>query len=98
MTIAAGLAVGLSRPSAATYAFLLALPALAGAGILEGISALHKRPQTSWEMLLVGAAVAFLVGLVALRWLERWLVRGRLVWFAWYCWIVGGAALVWQLR
>ena len=97
-TIAAGLAVGLSRPAAATYAFLLALPALAGAGVLEGGSALHKRPHTPWEWLFLGALVAFAVGLAALWWLERWLVRGRLVWFAWYCWLVGALALLWQLR
>jgi undecaprenyl-diphosphatase len=97
-TIAAGLAVGLSRPAAATYAFLLALPALAGAGVLEGLSAVHQRPQTPWEWLLLGALVAFAVGLAALRWLERWLVRGRLVWFAWYCWLVGAVGLLWQLR
>lgn len=97
-TIAAGLAAGLSRQAAATYAFLLALPALAGAGVLEGMWAVSKPPQTSWQLLLLGAVVAFVVGLVALWWLERWLVRGRLVWFAWYCWLVGGAALLWQLR
>lgn len=97
-TIAAGLAAGLSRQAAATYAFLLALPALAGAGVLEGATALHKQPRTSWELLFFGALVAFGVGLVALRWLERWLVRGRLIWFAWYCWAVGGLALLWQLR
>jgi undecaprenyl-diphosphatase len=97
-TIAGGLAAGLSRRAAATYAFLLALPALAGAGVLEGASALRKQPQTPWEELFVGVLVAFVVGLAALRWLERWLIRGRLIWFAWYCWIVGGLALLWQFR
>lgn len=96
-TIAAGLMAGLSRPAAATYSFLLALPALAGAGLLEAIAALREQPQVSFASLFFGAVVSFAVGLGALSWLERWLLRGRLVWFAWYCLAIGSLSLLWQL-
>jgi undecaprenyl-diphosphatase len=86
-TIASGLARGMSRPAAATYSFLLAIPALAGAGVYEGFSMLrHQEPlSTSPTNLAIGAAVSFVVGLVALVFLNRVLQRGRLQYFGWYC-------------
>jgi undecaprenyl-diphosphatase len=95
-TIGAGLATGLERPSAATYSFLLAIPAIAGAGLIEALSLLKHRPETPLVLMFAGAAVSFVVGLVSLWWLERWLARGRLHWFAWYCFAIGAAVIAWQ--
>jgi undecaprenyl-diphosphatase len=97
-TIAAGLGVGLTRPAAVTYSFLLAIPALAGAGLLEGLSIYSKGPPPvplSW--LLAGGGVSLVVGLAALYSLERVLQRGWLHWFGWYCIALGAAVTVWQL-
>ena len=98
-TIAAGLAGGLSRPSAATFSFLLAIPAIGGAGVLEAISLLTDPQPTStpWQHLLLGAGISFLVGLVALWWLNHWLTKGRLHLFAWYCIALGAVVLAIQL-
>lgn len=97
-TIAAGLGLRLSRSAAATYSFLLAIPALAGAGCYEALKAIrHPAPlSTSGNNLLVGAIVAFAVGLVALRMLERFLIAGRLQYFAWYCIVLGLIVMVWN--
>jgi undecaprenyl-diphosphatase len=97
-TISAGLALGLSRPAAASFSFLLAIPALAGAGCYEALSMLrHEAPlSASSTNLVLGAAVAFAVGLGALRLLERLLLGGRLQCFAWYCIAVGLAVMVWH--
>jgi undecaprenyl-diphosphatase len=86
-TIATGLTLGMSRSAAATYSFLLAIPALVGAGVYEGFSMLrHPHPlSTSPANLAVGAGVSFLVGLIALAMLERTLQRGKLHYFGWYC-------------
>ena len=46
--------------------------------------------------MLLGAAVSFVVGLGALWCLNRWLERGRLHVFAWYCILLGIAVLAWQ--
>jgi undecaprenyl-diphosphatase len=86
-TIASGLGLGLSRQAAATYSFLLAIPAIAGAGCYEGLSMLrHHAPlSTSPTNLLLGALLAFVVGLGAIALLTRVLQQGRLHYFAWYC-------------
>ena len=90
-TIAAGLGLGLSRRSAATFSFLLAIPAILGATVLELKDFFHGELhlQTPWPHLVLGAMTAFLVGLVALWWLVRWLERGRLLPFALWCIVVG---------
>ena len=89
-TIAAGLGLGLSRSQSATFSFLLAIPALSGAGVLGGIHLL-KSPSFStppWQLAL-GAGVSFVVGIGALWWLNRWLAKGRLHLFGWYCIALG---------
>lgn len=97
-TIAGGLSVGLSRSSAATFSFLLAIPAIAGAGVLEALSMIRKSEplSTSPGLLLLGAAISFVVGIVSLRLLEKLLASGRLPWFAIYSVIAGIAIVVWQ--
>lgn len=98
-TIAAGLGRGLSRGSAATFSFLLAIPALAGAGLYEGYALLKDGHalSTSPTNLAIGAAVSFFVGLAALRGLSAALSANKLHWFGWYCIALGGLVLVWQL-
>ena len=94
-TIAAGVGLGLARPQSATFSFLLAIPAIAGAGVLGGIS-LARNPQWSTPplYLLAGAIVSFLVGLAAIWWLNQWLQKGRLYLFAWYCIGLGLVVLI----
>ena len=97
-TIVAGLACGARRDEAAAFSFLLAIPAIAGAGLFEIIELLGKPiGSVSLGMLTVGAMVSFAVGMVSLSWLIRWLDQGRLYLFA--CWVipVGLAVLAWKL-
>jgi undecaprenyl-diphosphatase len=100
-TICAGLAVGLGRGAAATFSFLLALPVIGGACILELAGALggmsSGEERLAWPLLLAGGIVAALVGVIALKWLLAWLHRGRLQWFAAWCIPVGLAVIAWQL-
>jgi undecaprenyl-diphosphatase len=97
-TIAAGLAVGLKRDEAATFAFLLAIPAITGAGLLEGLDWLrHPGTGTPPLLLLLGAVVSLGVGLAALGWLIAWIRRGRLALFALWCFPLGLAVIAWQL-
>lgn len=97
-TICAGLGAGLRRESAATFSFLLAIPAIGGATVLE-IKDLASEATASTPIiyLITGAMVAFFVGLISLWWLIKWLERGRLSWFAYWCFFVGSIVLFWQL-
>lgn len=115
-TISVGLAVGLRREAAATFSFLLAVPAISGAVILEmkdlveehvrpdNIVATSPAPETGAAKqhgqplapLAAGAVVSFVVGLFALKWLLRWLERGKLHYFAYWCIPLGFAVVVWQ--
>ncbi len=96
-TIATGVGVGLTRNSAAAFSFLLAIPVIAGAGLLEGVDALKTgHLSTPISHLLLGAGVSFVVGLGSLWALNRWLEQGRLQIFAWYCILLGIAVLGWQ--
>jgi undecaprenyl-diphosphatase len=90
-TISAGLGVGMTRRATATYSFLLAIPALAGAGCYEALSMLRHGTQLSAAPthLALGAALSFVVGLAALSLLSRVVERGRLSYFGWYCIALG---------
>ncbi len=95
-TIVAGLAAGLKRDEAAGFAFLLAIPAIAGAGVIE-LGHLVQEPAASVPpaALLLGAIISFFVGFAALWWLIRWLDRGRFHLFAWWVFPLGMAVLLW---
>ncbi|HUY34139.1 MAG TPA: undecaprenyl-diphosphate phosphatase [Pirellulales bacterium] len=98
-TIAGGLAVGLKRADAATFSFLLAIPAITGAGVLALVEMFQGRSTASTPgALAVGAVVSFLVGVAALRLFLRWLKAGRLYVFACWCVALGAVLLYWQLR
>jgi undecaprenyl-diphosphatase len=68
-TIAAGLWLGLSREGAARFSFLIAIPAMLGAGLHEGLK-LAKAPEVPdgfWALCAVGAPAALAVGLLAIH-------------------------------
>jgi undecaprenyl-diphosphatase len=98
-TISSGVALGMSRSAAASFSFLLAIPALAGAGVYETYSMLKdgETLSTPASYLALGALVSFGVGLVALRLLDAVLQRGKLHWFGWYCIALGAVVIAWQL-
>ena len=102
-TIAAGLNVGLRRDAAATFSFLLSVPAVGGACVLEAINLLKPtaggiaEPSLNLVQMAAGVGTSFLVGLFALWWLLRWLEHGRLHYFAYWCLPLGLAIVVWQL-
>ena len=92
-TIVAALAFGLKREEAARFSFLLSIPAILGAAILElDVSAIAAGGH-SWAFAL-GALSAFVVGLGALTLLIRLVRKGRLWLFAPYVAAVGVAMMV----
>lgn len=99
-TIVAGLARGMRRDEAAAFSFLLAIPAIAGGGLLHVVDLLTEESTGSHiapGLLVVGVVVSFVIGLASLAWLIRWLEQGRLYLFSWYLLILGPAVIVWQV-
>jgi undecaprenyl-diphosphatase len=73
ITITAGRAARLDRVSAARFSFLLATPITFGAGLLE---LRHLSPELPASTLAIGVVTSALVGVLAIRFLLRWLARG----------------------
>jgi undecaprenyl-diphosphatase len=92
-TISTSLFLGIDRELAARYSFLLSLPAIVGALMLE-IDTSLSGSSLPLGTLLLGIATAAVVGWVALILLLRLVKRGRLYLFAPYCWLIGIGALV----
>jgi len=92
LTISTGLFLGLDRETAARYSFLLFIPAALGALGLELIAA--KPGSFSPVQIAAGFAAALISGLAALVFLLRIVRRGRLHYFAYYCWALGLITLV----
>jgi undecaprenyl-diphosphatase len=84
ITISAGLASGMKRETAGEFAFLLAIPAILGALVLElkDLGALLGSVEPA--QLLAGSAAAFLAGIAALLLLLPVVRKGKLAWFAAY--------------
>jgi undecaprenyl-diphosphatase len=97
-TISGGLVLGLKRDAAAAFSFLMAIPVIGGAALLE------LKDVVSGDVvvediapLLAGGVTAFVVGLVTLRWLVSLIAKGHLYWFAYYCIGAGTVTVIWQL-
>lgn len=95
LTISTGLFSGLTPKGAARFSFLLAVPALFGAGLLSLWEAVRAGdPSTPWSGLAIGAATAFLVGFASIKALLAVLSRGQFWVFAVYCAVLGGVVLI----
>lgn len=89
-TISAALLCGVDPARAARFSFLLSLPAVGGATLLE-LGALEDLPDESLRGIGLALVVSALVGLAALRLLLVALRRGSFPWFAGYCALVASA-------
>lgn len=98
-TIVGGLVAGLKREAAARFSFFLAIPAIAGAAVLETKKLIEHPPAEAinWGPIAAGTVVSFFVGWLALRWLLSLIAKNRLHWFSIYCTVVGLATIAWQL-
>jgi len=91
LTIVSALWLGVEREAAARFSFLISVPAILGAGLLEWVSGEESIAMTP---LVTGAVVSFLVGLGAI-YLVVWLTKNqRLSSFSYYLWAVGGLVLL----
>ncbi|WP_114452151.1 undecaprenyl-diphosphate phosphatase [Halopolyspora algeriensis] len=91
-TITAGLALGLDRPTAVRFSFLLAIPAVFGAGLLElqhVFDAAGPGLQPSVAQMVVATVLAGLVGYACIAWLLHYVQRHSVHLFVWWRVVVG---------
>lgn len=93
-SISMGLFLGLERATAARFAFLLAIPAVLGAGIYEWPSAMKEDSGYGMGPTIFATAIAFAVGFGVIAWLFRWLERRSFAPFVVYRIALGALTLV----
>lgn len=92
-TITAGLFLGLTRPAAVRYSFLLAIPAVVAAGLFT-LPDIGAGDGPSGVQMLVATVIAFVVGYAVIAWLLRYVQRHSVYVFVWYRLALGGALFV----
>ncbi len=95
MTVGTGLVTGLKRPLAVEFAFMLAVPAVLGAVIVEIGGVGSAIPEWGIGNLIVAGVAAFLSGYLAIGLLLRFVMAGRFVWFGYYCILAGVLGFIW---
>jgi undecaprenyl-diphosphatase len=95
-TIAAGLFLGLDRPAAARFSFLLSIPAVVLSGLFEllGIITGSEQQDVATSKLVISTLCAFVVGYAAIAWLLRFLVSHSTIVFVVYRVVVGSLVIV----
>lgn len=93
-TITAGCFVGFERKFAVRYSFLMSIPAILGANILNIKDALDTVVWAEVPVYLVGVAVAAVVGYGCIRLLKMIAEKGKFGFFAYYCWAAGLVTLI----
>lgn len=91
-TLTAGLFLGLDRKSATDYSFLLAIPAVFGAGLFSIPDVMDKTgpgPHASTAQMIVATVIAFVVGYATIAWLLRYVSRHTFSAFVWYRIVLG---------
>ena len=89
LTISTGLFLGYDRETATRFSFLLSIPAILGASLLEIPAALDVGFTVPLSWIAVGVLVAAFTGVLAILGLVQMLKRGKLSYFAYYVWAVG---------
>jgi len=99
-TIATGLIAGVEKEQATRFSFLMVIIPILGASFLQFLDII-KNPSitgnTSAAALVVGFITALIFGIIACRWMIAIVQKGKLIYFAMYCFIVATFVLVMQL-
>ncbi len=100
-TIATGLLLGIDKSLMARFSFLMVIPPIIGAMLLDGkdMWEAHQAGTLAIDplVLLGGFVAAFITGLLACRLMIRIVQKGQLQYFAYYCFLVGLLAIGYTL-
>lgn len=91
-TIATGLLLGNNKAKLAQFSFLMVIPPILGEAVLDVLKA-FKGEAVAGDIpvlsLVVGFVAAFVSGCIACKWMIDIVKKGKLIYFALYCAIVG---------
>ena len=92
-TIATGMYAGLNKELVTRYSFLLFIPAILGATIIQTHTVITEGYEIDWLTTLVGTVTAMVVGYFAIHILLRVIKESKLHLFSYYCWALGLAVI-----
>lgn len=96
-TIATGLLLGNNKAKLAQFSFLMVMPPILGEALLDGMK-MMKGEAVAGDIptlsLVVGFLAAFVSGCLACKWMINIVKKGKLIYFAIYCAIVGVITLI----
>jgi undecaprenyl-diphosphatase len=88
-TMSTALYLKISPVQAARFSFLLSIPVIAGAALLEGYKLFKHGNTLGLAPLIVGTAVSAVAGYFAIKVLLKIMEKGKFSWFSFYCLTVG---------
>jgi len=91
-TISSGLFLGMERELAARFSFLLSIPAILGAAIVQ-VKDISYGIDVNGGAFVAGFIAAAISGYLAIKLMLKLIKERNLLIFAYYCWIVGGLVL-----
>jgi undecaprenyl-diphosphatase len=106
-TIAAGQLVGMSRPAALEFSFLLSIPTMIAATLWDLIKELHPghgqaahvvMNSQNWIVLIIGFVVSFIVAFGVVEWFLMWVRKHGFTLFAIYRILLGSALLIYGTK
>jgi undecaprenyl-diphosphatase len=87
-TILLALVLGVSRPAATEFSFLVGIPTMLAAGAWKIFKALHHGPVAGatedWSMVILATLIAAIVSFIAVKWLLRFIQTHTFTGFGWY--------------
>ena len=99
-TISAGLLLGVEKSMVTRFSFLMVLPPILGATLLKVKEVMEAPPSEGLlppDVLIAGFISAFLAGVLACNWMIRIVRKGRLIYFAIYCFLLGIGVILYQI-
>lgn len=98
-TIATGILLGNNKENVAKFSFLMVLVPILGEAFLDLMKGGFSPAESGISMLslVVGFLAAFISGYAACSWMLNLVKKGKLIWFAIYCLVVGLGILIYSL-
>ena len=92
-TICAALYQNVTPQKAADFSFLMLLPVVLGAALLQSMEMMNGESGVAWTPIVIGTLVAYGSGILAIKIVLEFVRRGNLRYFAYYCFIAGALGL-----